>query len=333
MENNLVVVPLISIIIPVYNVEKYIEQCLDSVLSQKFVDYEIILIDDGSTDNSGSICDAYAQKYKHVNCVHRCNEGASAARNFGIYLAKGEFVLFIDSDDFITEDSLEKIVGTIECDDKLDLMFLEASKYLTSKNTHEKLLAGYRRDILINGTKESILNHLASLSKFPASPWAKLISRQLLIDSKIYFKEGITAEDLDWTVRLVCAANKFSYCEYPFYNYRQGREGSVTSSINEKKFNNLFNFIREYGVEDLHELSIYKMSIYSFVAYEYMVLLLVYSKLPKALKSKYFKELKQYSFILKYRFDNKSKCIRLLNKYFGLRVTIMMIHIYDKIMR
>lgn len=97
-----------SIIIPVYNVEKYLNECVDSVLNQKNVDYEIILVDDGSTDNSGQICDEYLKKHSNVSVIHKVNGGLSDARNAGLESAEGDYILFVDSDDKIEENSLSK---------------------------------------------------------------------------------------------------------------------------------------------------------------------------------------------------------------------------------
>ena len=100
---------LLSIIIPVYNVEKYIKRCLDSILCQETENYEVILVDDGSTDSSGIICDSYAKCRKNVVCIHKTNGGLSDARNEGLKHCKGKYVWFVDSDDYITEDALESL--------------------------------------------------------------------------------------------------------------------------------------------------------------------------------------------------------------------------------
>ena len=94
---------LISIIVPVYNVENYLKECIDSILRQEFRDYEIILVDDGSKDDSGKICDEYGKKYSFISVIHKKNGGLSDARNFGLKIAKGEYILFIDSDDYIAK--------------------------------------------------------------------------------------------------------------------------------------------------------------------------------------------------------------------------------------
>ena len=118
---------LISFIVPIYNVEKYLNECVDSILSQDFEDYEIILIDDGSTDNSGAICDEYARRYENIIVKHKLNGGLSDARNAGIELANGKYVLFVDSDDYIGKNSISAIVNCLNEQKKtIDVVFLDA---------------------------------------------------------------------------------------------------------------------------------------------------------------------------------------------------------------
>ena len=104
----------LSVVIPVYNVEKYLSECLNSVLSQDMSGVEIILIDDGATDNSGAICNAYVKEYDCIKCIHQSNKGLSAARNAGIAEAKGEYILLLDSDDLLKDNSIAVIKQTLE---------------------------------------------------------------------------------------------------------------------------------------------------------------------------------------------------------------------------
>lgn len=118
---------LISFIVPVYNVEKYLDTCITSIVDQKYKDYEIILVDDGSTDSSPKICDRYEHQHSFIKTIHKENGGLSDARNYGIKAAKGEYILFVDSDDYIAPDAVENIVNTLKSEkNDIDVMFLEA---------------------------------------------------------------------------------------------------------------------------------------------------------------------------------------------------------------
>ena len=163
-----------SIIIPVYNVEKYLNECVDSVLNQKNVDYEIILVDDGSTDNSGQICDEYVKNHSNISVIHKQNGGASDARNIGIEEAEGDYILFIDSDDKIEKNSLSKINEVIINQKFPDIVMLEVYKYFDNNGTIISLSDGVNEDIdILKGKK--LFEYLSNLPKYPASPCSKAI--------------------------------------------------------------------------------------------------------------------------------------------------------------
>jgi len=146
--------PKISIIVPVYNAEKYLQQCIDSILIQTYTNFELLLINDGSTDNSGSICNEYAQKDSRIKVFHKQNGGVSSARNLGLYNAQGEWLLFVDSDDKITSETLDLNMAYQNQHEKIDFIKYSAiSKYGSS---NEKLIK----------TKFKILNTRKSILKF-----------------------------------------------------------------------------------------------------------------------------------------------------------------------
>jgi glycosyltransferase involved in cell wall biosynthesis len=192
----------ISIIIPVYNTSKYLKQCIESVLSQEYKDYEIILVDDGSTDSSGDICDFYSSAYGFIMTIHKENGGLSDARNIGLKHAKGDFVLFIDSDDYISQGSLLSVQNTIEENSDVDVVFLEAIKVFPNGRT-VPLRDGYRKEAIYNKSQDSVLEHLAELPKFPGSACTKLIKRSLIKNNNLFFEKNQLSEDIDWTIRLL----------------------------------------------------------------------------------------------------------------------------------
>lgn len=179
---------MISIIIPVYNVEKYLAKCIDSVLSQTFTDWELILIDDGSIDQSGKICDEYASKDNRIKVTHKKNEGVSKARNTGIALAKGEYICFIDSDDWIDPTYLQDFkVQEQQSDfyfsgalydtyDKVYSYKKYAEKYCQNRNEIRDEF--FKQDLLSNGY-----------------PWGKLYKTQIIKDNKLRFNENLTINE------------------------------------------------------------------------------------------------------------------------------------------
>ncbi len=232
----------LSIIVPIYNVEQYLRKCVDSLLNQDIDDYEIILVDDGSTDNSGAICDEYAEKAKSeelrgqsvsIRVIHRENGGLSAARNSGIEVAQGKYIMFVDSDDYIEPNVLGGLMARIERDNLDVLRYnyqnvrIAKSEELRGKSEYE-VFEPYRaakRDVdysesVTNG--EDFLNNRLG----PMCYAVVFVLKRELLDDCI-FKEGIYFEDVEWTPRLLLKTNRVSSTNTIVYNYLW-RSGSIT---------------------------------------------------------------------------------------------------------
>lgn len=201
----------ISIIIPVYNVEKYIKKCLDSVINQTYKNIEIIVIDDGSTDKSSSICDEYAKKDKRIRVIHQENKGLSGARNTGLKYITGDYITFIDSDDYVEKDYVEYLYNLI-IEDDYDISACNFVK-IYEKNIDKK-----------NGDNKYILNREQAFSmmldienNFTTTAWAKLYKKNLFKDIK--FPENEIYEDIETTGNILLKINKMIYSEKPKYNY------------------------------------------------------------------------------------------------------------------
>lgn len=208
---------LISVIIPVYNVEKYLKECLDSVINQTHKNIEIILIDDGSTDNSGKICDEYRKKDDRIIVIHKSNEGLSSARNDGLIHAKGKYIQFIDSDDYVNRDMLEITYSIIK-------------KYNADVVTFSHYILNDGKAICDCSKEEKVLNKMEAMkellldNKIRNYSWEKLWKKELFQDIK--FPEGKKFEDIATTPFLFEKANKIILYDYPQYYYRQ-RQGSI----------------------------------------------------------------------------------------------------------
>ena len=223
-----------SVIIPVYNVEKYIDRCLKSVISQNYDDLEIIVIDNGSTDRSGSICDSYANEYANISVYHIENHGVGSARNFGLSKARGEFIYFVDSDDYL--------VGNLfaEFEDKLapDLDLLVFSYYnsfeqeMTEKNRTKKILP-------YNGSYDKydfskIFKDLF-LSDMLYTVWNKFYRREFLIENNISFEKYELGEDVRFNLNVYRNVNRVYLSQESYYVYVIGRKGSAMSGYNPKR--------------------------------------------------------------------------------------------------
>lgn len=246
--------PKYSVIIPVYNVEDYLRVCLDSVLAQNTsADYEVILIDDGSPDGSGAICDRYALENPWIRVFHDTNHGVSHARNAGIDVAQGEYILFLDADDLWEPDLLETVTPLLEKEP--DMVYYG----------HHCLYEDGRKEycapqLLPNGERgEQYLHRLFGENLVPSAyPWCYLYRRTFLNAHEIRFREDLkVSEDFVFNMQALAAAKQVTGVKAQLYGYRI-RSGSVTATVTEKKLmDNLTTkaaYFRRYPVPAMADL-------------------------------------------------------------------------------
>lgn len=223
----------LSIIIPTYNVEKYIKKCIESVLQQNLDNYEIIIINDGSTDKTNEILEKY-KNIKSIKIINQKNKGLSGARNTGLKNCIGKYVLFLDSDDFVEKNSIKKILNEIQHNDLEILAFNFWTYYNKERYYLEK-----RK--LINKKNFSGEEYLKSnlLNKSYPMSWLNIYNKEFLLKNNLFFKEGILHEDIEFNIRLLLKVKKMSYLNVPIIYYRQ-REGSITK----KKLNRRYSYIK-----------------------------------------------------------------------------------------
>lgn len=222
----------LSIIVPVYRVEAYLRKCVNSLLAQDLPvkDYEIILVDDGSPDGCPAICDEYAQLNSNIRVIHRSNGGLSAARNTGIEVARGEYIQFVDSDDFLEQNVLKTLIGKMDSDnlDVLRFNFQNVNeKYEVFEPYKTKKIFVDYSDIACRG-EEFLTERLG----FGCYACQFIIRASLLNDC--LFKEGIFFEDTEWAPRMLLKAERVTSTSLMVYNYLM-RSGSITQSIDTAK--------------------------------------------------------------------------------------------------
>ena len=204
----------VSIVVPVYNAEKYINKCIKSILGQSCPDYEAILIDDGSVDNSGMICDDYADHYAQICVVHTENKGPAAARKKGVGYAAGEYIMFVDADDWLDEEMLEYAVRVAE-DTDADIVCLGHREVDESGQT--KAVFSQEFDSLNMTETTQMMHHLHGTRYIDSGPWAKLVRRSLFVG--IDFCENVTiGEDYFMVLQLLEKAGKVVLCKKTMYN-------------------------------------------------------------------------------------------------------------------
>ena len=262
--------PLISVIVTAYNVEKYIRQCIDSLLAQTYPSMEFILVDDGSTDQSGKICDEYAERNGKIRVIHRLNGGPSAARNAGLAIAEGKYIGYVDGDDWIEPDMYWKMYEACE------------------RNNAQMAICSYRQwgegaEILHPTGNELVLSRMQAMELYIMgdkqyhiynSVWSKLFLRELVADLR--FQEGHKSEDIMYTTCTLGKVEKCVFIDELLYNYRIDRVGSIMNSkLEERRFTDEIPFIREQiaylkglGMQELSEKASYQF--YRRLLYYYL---------------------------------------------------------------
>lgn len=228
--------PKISIIVPVYNAEKYLRQCLDSILKQSFKDFEVLLIDDGSKDRSGKICDEYAEKDKRISVWHQENQGVSVARNVGLEHAQGEWIYFPDSDDIVVENALEIMMKM--CVEDIDYVICGYEVYDEDGNCSYTIPERQERVI---SREDALMEMFASTDyRYQGYLWNKLFRASIIRDNNSRFVKGIKFnEDRLYNVEYLCRIKgNVAYTTVPVYHYVE-RSSSAMASLNQR-FNPAF---------------------------------------------------------------------------------------------
>lgn len=218
--------PYLSIVVPVYNVEQYLSKCIDSILQQTFGDFELILINDGSTDKSGVLCDEYAKKDKRIRTIHQDNAGLSAARNTGIDVAAGEYITFVDSDDWIEPETYAETVEFLQSN-QLEVVCFD---FYTERNGKKTFRAMYDRNIIFTGNVA--LNEILK-EKIDNSSVDKLYLRSLF--DNLRYPVGRVFEDVALTYKVLAKAQKIGYLHKPFYHYVKRKNSIIGTSFSAQK--------------------------------------------------------------------------------------------------
>lgn len=251
-------IPKVSIIVPIYNVEKYLDRCIQSLVNQTLNDIEIILVDDGSPDNCPSMCDEYAQKDNRIKVIHKQNAGLGYARNSGLDIATGEYVAFIDSDDYVDLSmykTLYKRAETINA----DAVFCGFKTEIFPNNWHESKEVYEDQLWEGNNVKEFMYNMIASGKGvrqerlYQMSVWHAIYRRDIIINHNILFpsERDVVSEDIPFQIDFLKNANKVLYLNAHFYYYCLN-ETSLSSTFKKEKFYG-YNKLRECLLSKINE--------------------------------------------------------------------------------
>lgn len=321
----------VSFIIPIYKVEHYLDECVGSIVSQTYRDIEVVLVDDGSPDSCPTLCDNWAKRDSRIKVVHKLNGGLSDARNMGFDNVTGDYVIFVDGDDFwasptALQELLEVVVNHPEC----DFIGFNCSYFYGDTNTYEKWVT-YDDALSRPIDKDTAMRLMVASGTMPMSACLKVISRKSLSDMGLRFIKGTIAEDIPWFIDLLDGSNKCMFVNHYIYAYRQNRAGSITASGGEKSFNDLFNIIkRELDKMEKRTFSpAAKEALYSFLAYEFCILLSSVSQ--RSIEQR--QELLSYKWLLNYTANPKVRKAAFVNKLFGIKATEWVLRFYNEKVR
>lgn len=303
----------LSIVIPIYNVEKYLAKCLDSCLNQSINNYEIIAVNDGSNDGSFAILQEYAAKYHIIRVVSQENQGLSMARNNGLAVAKGEYIWFIDSDDWIEEGCLKNIFPKLK--DNIDLLQLQYRYvYDDESQNHDasySLVEGCKtgREVIRNGG-------LSAPAPFT------IYRRKFLIENRLSFVSGIYHEDSEFKPRATYLAEKITSIDLVCYNYYQRSSGSITSSFRMKNavdiikvMNSLYDFSRGFIKEEI-------VAFNKFISLDMNTLLYGYRNLSASEQKQVCSMLKNEKHLFRCMANSKNFKYKLEGICFGLSIRL-----------
>lgn len=313
-----------SIIVPVYNASNFIRRCVDSIIKQDFSEYEVLLIDDCSTDDSAILCRQYESSDKRIHfSQNEINRGASATRNRGIKEARGEYLLFIDSDDFWLEDSvLSYLYNIVKEYRRSDFILFNRSNVdeigvlHNWKHLPEGKVGMGKSEPVYEMTKKGI---------FPVSTGMKLYRKDFILENNLYFKEGVVWEDILYYYKILLCANEAFVCDKYFYAACYN-SSSVSRNNSELKVCNLFEMIKEclsINISNSND----KYALYSILAYYYVILLsqLKYiSESNKIIKT----EIYSYKWLLNYNLYTPLRLFTIFRNIFGIKLASSLLSLY-----
>ena len=312
---------LISVIVPIYNVEKYLVKCIESIINQTYSNLEIILVDDGSPDNCHIICDEYAKKDSRIKVIHKKNGGLSDARNAGLDIATGEYISFIDSDDWIYKDMYTDLIDLIKTYDA-DISGCSVYKFYEN----DKFNLDYDKEFNVKiYSNEEALRSLIREEEIKQTVWNKIYKRNIIDDIK--FEVGKIHEDEYWTYQVIGNSKRVVHIDKPMYYYLQRENSIMGKGYSEKRLHGIYS--RKERLDYIQQkfpniITDAKMSLFFTCVYQYQCLLLSSDSINKVDISQIIN-----SYIKDIEFDKKDiKTLNVKQKIYVKSIKIKIIELY-----
>lgn len=314
----------ITLIIPVYNVEQYLRQCVDSVLGQTFDDYEVILVDDGSPDGSPAICDEYEEKSDKIRVIHKPNGGLSDARNAGLDMAQGEYVIFLDSDDWWDDyDALRKIDTCIK-ESGADIIIFGKKKYFSQENRYGDEIIPHKCDKnTASLSQPQLVQYYMQKNVFVACAWDKVVRRAFIEKDSQRFVKRQLSEDIEWCCKMMLKNPQIEVLEDAFYVYRQQVSTSISANVGTKSINSILDVINRYAVENAPE------PLLHFIANQYVLLITNFTRLSNEDQKPVEKDVKKFWWLINYNWYPYTRLVSRV-KFLGYGITKRLLRMYYK---
>ena len=316
--------PFFSIIVPVYQAQKVISKCIDGVTSQSCSDWELILVNDGSKDESLKICEEYSARDFRIQVISQQNCGAAAARNNGVEHAIGDYILFLDSDDYWEDvEALDMLRNQLrnECDICLYGCWDE---YPDGKRIQSR--GNYCKEAFLSGGKKTILDSLIVSNQFPGSCWIMAIKRKLLTDNSISFVVGHRAEDVDWIIQIIRCAEKICFIDKSFYVYKKNQINSITGTAGLKSIQDILMTLSKWTPVNENEKDQESYNaLKDYMAYMFFTTIVIYGTLSREDRHKAKIAYSETYVCLKGLMNKRNRILGLLYSVVGLDATASII--------
>lgn len=312
-----------SVIIPVYNVHAYLQRCVESVQQQTYKALEIILVDDGSTDGSGLLCDELVMQDSRIQVIHKANGGLSDARNAGLHAATGDYVLFLDSDDvWLLAEGLERINEALEKNPTDLLLFKRVNLYPVKSDTlsvadcRRSREYDYEKQFISTHSVEEVFTNLVRTQRFCMSACFQAIRRMFLTDNNIYFPLGMLSEDLDWSLHLWQHVHTLQALNIDMYGYWH-RKGSISTTYSIRNLR-CYDVMFTTWSQRLPQLNhCYAQTVAAYLASMYVSCLYQYGQIAAVNKKEARTIFKRHRTLLRYSLDKKARRAYVVHKFCG----------------
>ncbi len=324
---------LVSVIIPIYKVENYLRECIESVLISKCEKIEVLLIDDGSPDRCPFICEEYASRDPRIRVFHKENGGLSDARNYGVRKAQGKYIMFLDSDDYWNREvSISNLISKLE-ERTPDVLLYGCQDFYMKSGKIQPSRTDYDIQYIECNKRDQVITHLLKNSKFPGAAWLICVRRKLLFENKLFFKEGITAEDYDWLLGVFLKSESFCAMDEMLYIYRYGRNGAITDTISLERLNGVIYTLNKW-IPIIKQDNAYKEirnELLGYLCYMYCTSFILISKMQISDQKCAIEKMKRYKFLLRYGFGKKVLIIKYLSKFIGMTGVIKILALKNRV--